>query len=208
MFVFIHGYGTNIRTVYHVVRKRRRKVQTFDNLHPEMVFDWSEELQVPLKKTVSIRHYLRHYYHERQKSTRDDVHAQLHSYLERKRPKVILCHSLGCELLLQYLQRYQQPSSVKQVVFLHADVSVSSIVEHRKLHDLLQKKQITLTNYYCPWDYVLVISSILHRKIRGGLRRIDAPYIENRLYATRSIIRPHTACLSNRKLLEQLKLLN
>lgn len=164
-FLYLHGYGTAIESFFQRPLPQHRGFwlsENFNQQHSVLPpFDWSIRTKLnwwaALNPCTQFQVYLKY----RQAVEDEQVLKKLNSMLKAEQPTTLVCHSLGCQLLLNYLKFFQLPASVNRVIFLQADIP------HDQKIDL--PKEVTLTNVYCPWDFSLLVSSLYHFKLRAGI---------------------------------------
>ena len=138
-----------------------------------VVFHWGIPHTIPIKHLPVPGHVYSLYEQELRAATSTETTDRLAKWLQTTQPKTIVCHSMGCQLLLETLQRNPCASSVKKIVFLQADISSQT--------PLPLVPNVRWEILYCPWDPTLWLSSMVHRTIRAGLVGLTDTQAHNKL---------------------------
>lgn len=184
--VLLHGFATGVR--YSVFRDRYGADAGFSAFREDIAsgkakaFLWNHKLDASFWQSLNPWFSWRLYQDERASIHRDDVHASLRDFLAREHPRVIVCHSLGCQMLLEQINRFGLPVSVRHAVFVQADVDATFSIAHQDILLRLQNKNLALHNLFCPWDPSLLVSSAAHRSWRAGQRPASFPGVQNRFF--------------------------
>jgi len=185
--VLVHGYG--IGKIAPQLIKEAGVTGGFDGFRESVekgdafVFRWDVKVRCKIWDFINPIAEYNLYKRERKLAESTDIHAIFHTFLLEHAPKTIVCHSLGCYLLLNYLRKYDLPHSVTRVVFVQADLSRSA-----ESIDKLSEKHIALINYYCPWDYVLLSSVLFNKYIPAGLFGLSGSYVFNKFHPLRGLL--------------------
>jgi hypothetical protein len=161
----IHGYATELSIPG--IRKPLGSLGGFSGwthlvaANRATVFHWGIPHTIPLIHLLVPQDTYSLYKQELRVASSVETTDQLAKWLQTTQPKTIVCHSMGCHLLLETLHRNPCASSVQKIVFLQADIPAQTV--------LPVLKNIRLENRYCPWDPTLWLSSLVHNKIRAGL---------------------------------------
>jgi len=200
--LLLHGFCTDLETPLRQVKPADAGFQVFCS-HVESgeycVFRWGEKRRLSVFDAVNPFSYLSLYRVERQKARDVELLHSLQETLQKTKPTQIICHSMGCYLLIQYLQRFQLPESVKKITFLQADCSLGDLESLSAKKTLMHVK---FQHIYSFFDYTLWTSSLLHRTIRAGLRPVQFLSAKNTFFPSFSSINLHTACLIDKRMLE------
>ncbi len=84
---------------------------------------------------------------------------KLKEFFSHNNPEIVMCHSMGCQFLANYLQTNLLPSSVRKIILLQGDTS--------RLTQF--NTTVPIISSYCYWDYTLWVSVILNRYLPIGL---------------------------------------
>jgi len=137
-----------------------------------VVFRWGIDSRVNPFRFLNPFFLLNYYEDEKFLAQAFETHKRLEEFLEKEKPEVIVCHSMGCFLLNEYLKNNQLPSSVRTIVFNQADIAKNEEI----------KIELPVYNFYCPWDPTLIASSIYNRAWRGGLGQLKKENVKNVLF--------------------------
>lgn len=163
------------------------------------VFRWGIERTLTLAQSINPFSYLKLYRDEEKLAESAALQQGLLWYIEKHGIERIVCHSLGCRLLLGTLNGAKLSSSVKSIVFLQADFPSRARIDH-----LDTTNAIEIKNYHCFWDQSLLVSSILHGNLRAGLVGWRQSSIKNIFYPLLKAINLHTSPMRDRKLAKKL----
>lgn len=135
--------------------------------------------------------------------TREAVY-NLNVFLEREQPEIILAHSLGCHYLLNTINEYGAPTSVKQIYTLLPEFSYDkSPILHVQTIERLKENSLTWDNYHCLWDTTLISSMYSTKVIPAGVRSWRQAFIKNQFYIQNIFSNPHTNILCDRKFIKK-----
>lgn len=197
MNVFIHGYGTNIASPFQkpLGKNKNFTVLTSDEC---AALDWSLAYTLNFSGALNPFSYLKIYQQECALTNDIKTHQTLASFLNQAQPEMIFAHSLGCQLVCNFLNNNSIPQSIKKVVFLQADISATS-----QIGWLLPP--LRLVNYFCPWDITLMASSLYYKAPRAGLIGLNTAKVKNVFLPAWKSINPHTSCLQDKQILNIFK---
>jgi alpha-beta hydrolase superfamily lysophospholipase len=119
------------------------------------------------------------YRRERELAAHSDTHRSLERFLEQEKPEIIVCHSMGCYLLLKYLERHHLPASVHTILFNQADVDARAFTVPASFEEAIRCKRLRLINSFCLWDPTLMLSLLISGLPRAGLRPLAHPLVED-----------------------------
>ncbi len=173
----IHGFATGLNvSVIRTARGREAGFFGFKGLIEKGVarpFRWDAVENVSIWQALSPLTYLTVYKKEGEMVRSEPTHVALDAFLRDERPRVIVCHSMGCALLLAFLAHHALPPSVRHVVLVQADISRDT--------PLPNLPSVAWHNLHCPWDPTLFASALYHRSIRAGQAGLRDPRARNRL---------------------------
>lgn len=188
----IHGFATGLDV--SVFRARKGADAGFGGFRRAIeegrarAFRWDVAELVSFWRALSPLTYLNVYRREQAQIHSETTHEALKAFLQREQPRVIVCHSMGCALLLSFLARHALPASVRHVVFVQADIPGNTV--------LPSVENVAWHNLYCPWDPTLLASTVLHASLRGGLCGLGDAQAVNRLTPLLGI-NPHVASIND-----------
>lgn len=190
--VLIHGYATGLNvSIFRTARGAEAGFLGFAKLVERGVakpFRWDRTETLSFWRALSPMTYLSVYRNEREQIRSEETHAALEAFLRAEQPRVVVCHSMGCALLLAYLERHSLPKSVRHVVMIQADVPNDARIPG--IGD------VALHNLYCPWDPTLFASMLYHRAVRAGQSGLPDERARNRLTPLIGW-NPHTASIGD-----------
>ena len=192
--LLIPGYATQLRaSVFRSPLPQHEGFVAFqsaiDSGEAE-VFHWGINQNLTLLQSLNPFSYLTLYRDEEALAHTEKTQRNLHNLITTSEPKHIICHTMGCRLLLNTINVLGLPPSVQSIIFLQADIDSDAAYNvQRPTHD------VPLSNYYCPWDPSLIVSSILHRTIRIGMRAWNHAGVQNHFYPLLKPINLHTSPL-------------
>jgi hypothetical protein len=185
-FFYIHGFATNLTHTF-----KPRKFEE-NELFPAILriipksqfypFLWGKDLALKWWQLVNLTHFSKLYWLERSMAADELLLERLKKELEQRKPKVILAHSMGCFLFLNYVQKFGAPDFVEKIVFFEADIDYNFKLPE-SLVAKIKSKQLKIYNYHCFWDDSLFMSSLLHFKFRAGNLGFKNPLVKNLHFA-------------------------
>ncbi len=155
------------------------------------VFFWDIEKKYSFLQSINPFENFNLYKSEKQKASSPELLSTLHQTFNKNMPDTVICHSLGCYLFLQYINKYSLPNTVKKIIFIQGDISSKSVINNHALQMLIKKRPVIVINTYCPWDYNLWGSAILNQYLPIGLGRVLLQGINNKLLPV-GILNAHT----------------
>lgn len=194
----IHGYACDIDSLFH---RPKDEAAGFDVFKEELVsqqstvFRWGFCRKYTFWESFLPTEYLHHYNLERKLAADPSTLSRLHEELFRTQPSIIVCHSMGCYVFIQYLQQYQLPKSVKKVMLLQGDVTPKEVIDSGML-----ALPIQFFNIFRTFDFTLWMSRLYHLAPRIGLAPIEDARVKNIHFSSFKHFNLHTALLSDRKL--------
>jgi hypothetical protein len=155
------------------------------------VFPWRIERRVPPWILLNPFFLRAHYRAELALAGAATTHRRLADFLAKEKPAVVVCHSMGCFLLNEYLKENSLPSSVKNIVMVQSDLPVTAKANGRAP---------AVYNLYCPWDPTLLISLMNSEVLRAGQTSWRQPHVRNILFPLRRPFNLHTSSIRDPKL--------
>lgn len=172
--VLIHGYGVGLSTKKNSLSLDLGFTAFYNKLISKDValFSWYQEESHSLLSFLNPRFHYQTYIKEKAAAKSPAILNTLKQFLEKEHPSVIVCHSLGAYLFLEYLKQFSEISSIKKVVFVQADIANSTKIP-------TGTHNIEFINVFCPWDPALISSWILHDYRPAGLTGWHQPGVHN-----------------------------
>lgn len=201
MIALIHGYGTG-RSLARSARTHGG-FQAFEGAiiaNEAKVFFW-----FTLSKDKKIQNFnplfhLSLYLSERERAKNYKTLENFNNFLLQNSITHIVAHSLGCYLVMNYLQFFELPDFVHRISFIQADFSQDDFLISSSLQKRLFTKKMYWVNYYCPWDNALICSFTIHHTPPVGLVGWKSEFIINKLFPLWKRINLHTSSINDEKL--------
>ena len=187
-YLLVHGYGIGINSFLQKPKKEDGGFKAFSSLVSKgeaVVFRWDEKQELSRIETLSPFSYLDLYRSEKKKSFKASLLGKLDTIVNQVQPSIIVGHSMGAQLIKNYLDLYKPIQSLKLIIWSQADIESSVIVSSR----------IPIHNYYCQWDQSLWTSSFLNLKMRAGLIGASSTSIINYFWPLNKTYNPHTSAI-------------
>lgn len=197
--ILIHGFATGIG--YSFFRPAYGKDAGFSSFRQDIESGNAKTFRWDLKENASFFQSLNPFYtwriyrREKKIAHDPDTYRRMAKLLLREQPEIILCHSMGCFLFLEYLKHQKLPASVRHVIFNQADIPASGTRFPAEIEAGIHKKSLLITNTYCPWDPTLWCSAFMTKSIKAGLVGLKHPFIQSCLFPLLKPINLHTAAI-------------
>lgn len=209
--VLIHGFAAGIQ--FSFFRNARGKDVGFGVFAKDIenknatVFRWAISERASFFQTINPFYTANVYNHERARIQDTSWQKKLAMFLEKEKPEMILCHSLGSRFLLETANVFGLPDAVSHVIFIQGDVPKSFNLTHKDLLRRVKNNTLYFLNVYCPWDPSLFVSSIFHATIRFGQFPIKKDWLKNKFFALTHLPNPHMSALFSKKFYQWTKTL-
>jgi len=192
--VLIHGYSIGLSATKDPVPSDLRFSGFSDQLKAgeAVVFPWYQEENHSFLSLINPFFLYQVYTKEKIASESERVLLNLKDFFKAEQPKIIVCHSLGAALLIQFLNRYKLERSVQDIVFVQADLSNKTPLPK----DLFQVK---LFNIFCYWDPALMASWLINGVQPAGLTGWEQPEVENKFVPLFGHWNLHDASISQKQ---------
>lgn len=197
--VLIHGFATGIG--YSVFRPARGEDAGFSAFRSDIESGDAKAFRWDIKENASFFQSLNPFYtwdvYRREKKTARDPETFQHlvDFFSRGQPKTIICHSMGCSLLVEYLKHKKLPMSVRHVIFNQADVPASGTTFPAEIELRIRQKNLFITNTYCPWDPSLWCSMLIGGSLKAGLVGFRHPLVKNHMFPLFRSLNLHMSAL-------------
>jgi hypothetical protein len=203
-YLLIHGYGVGAQYLkFHLAEGANAGFGAFDKLITEKragVFRWDIPRYYGYKTVFNPLNHLSLYNQERIKATTTKLHTELTKMILKNKPETIVCHSMGCHLLMSYLKFNTLPASVKKIVLIQADIPNDSTLP-ATIRSQIENKKLEIINLYCPWDQALLITLPLHFKLKAGLTGYKNPLAQNIFFPLYKRSNLHTSSINDSNLI-------
>ena len=121
------------------------------------------------------------YYHEQSMVLTDELQKSLSIELNAHLPTVIVAHSMGCELLINMINNYSLPESVKSIITINSDSPEDKRILDTTVINRLKSKDLKFINLHSITDITLMTSVVLNKMVpRAGLKGYTSKLVENR----------------------------
>lgn len=206
--LLIPGYAVGVHA--SIFRKPFGEHGGFVGLDAEVMrgeakaFRWCKNISLSMLQSANPWHYYQLYRDEEALAESSATQSALYNFITAENPSTIICHSLGCRLMIGAMNTYGIPESISKIIFLQGDVPTSASVTNTAVLDRFANKTLTIENYHCPWDQSLLASMMLHRKIRIGLTGWKQIGVKNVFHPLLKPMNLHTSPLRDRKFAKKL----
>jgi hypothetical protein len=203
--VLIHGNAVGIK---FPMRDRQTKYASFTIFEPmidsgeAVLYNWhyiNEEFN--LFRTFNPVEFHGQYAAEQKYCNSIEAWQNLNRFLLSEQPKKIVCHSMGCFLILNAINALGLPKSVKSIYLAQGDFDCNFQITNREVLERISDGDLTIYNYYCPWDQMLLLSSAANFRTPAGLVGAKQKQITNKLFASTNTINFHHATVCSQKFL-------
>lgn len=168
------------------------------------VFRWGKSFDLSILECVNPWKYFQLYRDEEALAESAETHAALFALITETKSSTIICHSLGCRLMIGIMNDVGLPSCVSKIVLLQGDVPTSIRIKNAEIKHRLIDTSLIIENYYCSWDQSLLASSLIHRTSRIGLTGWNEPGVKNIFYPLLKPVNLHTSPLRDEKFLREM----
>ncbi|MDQ5951309.1 MAG: hypothetical protein QG639_586 [Patescibacteria group bacterium] len=174
--VLVHGYGAGLTHSQSPLPIHLGFSAFYEGLVAKEVamFSWYQTEVHSVTSFLNPRFHYQTYQQEKVAAQSPSVLKSFKTFIEAQTPEIVVCHSLGSFLFLSYMKKYVEPSSIKKVVFVQADIPDTMNIPPNPNH-------IQFVNAYCPWDPALLVSKMLHGYTPAGLTGWRQPIVKNKL---------------------------
>ena len=209
--VLIHGYGTGLDGVF-------MKPEAIDNggflvmqdkidQGQAILYDWRINKKLSVIDSLNPIENIKLYQDEVKLAMSKHNLLRLYNFLDLYNPSIIICHSLGCRMLLSHIELYPLNSNLERIILMQGDFNSNRDIPE----SLIKKPNIALENYYCYWDQALLSSGIINHYLRAGQvgwHPKNQTGIKNRIQNKFfPLIKPpnlHSACIRDKRLFDKL----
>lgn len=206
--LLVHGYATKLQASFF--RKPLGENEGFEaykkrvSFKEAFVFHWGKFVDLPLILAMNPLSYLRLYREEESLALAKETQRQLFETIERLGAEQIIAHSMGARLLIEMMNDLGIPNSISSIIFLQADIDEGQRITNQNILDRIESKTLIIQNYHCFWDPTLLLSSIIHKKHRAGIRGWTQGGVQNIFSPLTRLPNLHTSHLHDRELADQL----
>lgn len=172
--VLIHGYGVGI-TPQQSLTLDLGFSAFYEGLVSRDValFSWYQNTSSGIINFLNIPFHYLTYQKERTAADSEHVLRNLKRFIEKEKPEIVVCHSLGAYLFVEYVRKYHEEPSIKKAVLVQADMPSTITLPPNS-------NKIQFINVFCPWDPALFTSKFMHHYTPAGLTGWKAPGVKNK----------------------------
>jgi Alpha/beta hydrolase of unknown function (DUF900) len=185
----IHGSMVGVPSFYKSSKALKQQLEDgmysifrdeLKNQNPDYyLFKWMSEHDPKTK--LNPKADLDSYYNEQKLILTQDLQKRLFDELTEQKPTVIVSHSMGCELLINMINIYGLPESVKSIITINSDSPEDKEIIIQEVIDKLINKKLKFINLHSITDLTLAASVVLNKNIkRAGQNGYKNELIENR----------------------------
>ncbi|MGL4759488.1 MAG: hypothetical protein ACRCXZ_09195, partial [Patescibacteria group bacterium] len=130
-FFLIHGYGTGAQYAFLKVLGPDAGYNIFDELlfqKAAYLYDWRIYKKYSFFDCLNIRNYYTLYREEGIKALSEINLLNLNTRLIEQDPEVIICHSMGCKMILSYFEGHRPNPKLQSIVLLQGDFDAWSSI--------------------------------------------------------------------------------
>ncbi len=203
--ILIHGYAVGLEA--SVFRKPFGEHAGFIALDAEVQsgtaksFRWCKNTSLTIGACVNPLQYFQLYRDEELLTESSITQFALREFIDHADATTIICHSLGCRLMIGAMNAHGIPESITKIIFLQGDVQSSATITNPAIRDRITDGTLVIENYFCPWDQSLLSSAMLHRTNRIGLMGWNEIGVTNVFYPLLKPMNLHTSLLRDREFL-------
>lgn len=168
------------------------------------VFRWGKSFDLSILECVNPWRYFQLYRDEEALAESVETQSVLSAIITENESSTIICHSLGCRLMIGMMNNTGLPSCVSKIVLLQGDAPTSVRIENTEIKHRLIDESLVIENYYCSWDQSLLASLLVHRISRIGLTGWSEPGVKNIFYPLLKPVNLHTSPLRDGEFLREI----
>ncbi|PIY79707.1 MAG: hypothetical protein COY81_01170 [Candidatus Pacebacteria bacterium CG_4_10_14_0_8_um_filter_43_12] len=192
--ILIHGYSVGI-TISSGPLPADLGFSSFEEqlaTREAVMFSWYQEEKHSFFSFINPFYLHQLYKIEKIASQSVAVLTRLAKLLTEEQPEIIVCHSLGTTLLLNFLNAFSLEKSVEKIIFIQSDIPKNTAIPETLT-------QVEFLNVYCFWDPVLLLSWFLNGVRPIGLIGWNRPGIVNRFVPLFGRWNLHNASIADKK---------
>lgn len=124
---------------------------------PQLI--WGDDRTFAIFQSVNPFAYLKNYLHEKKQIQDPNYIETLNKFLYQHKPEILICHSMGCLYLANYLKINQLPKSIIKIVCIQGDACRKTVFN----------TTVPVISGFCFWDYTLWFSALINKYLPIGL---------------------------------------
>ncbi|MEI6729187.1 MAG: hypothetical protein WCK98_06110 [bacterium] len=208
--LYIHGYSTKTTHLFRPKAWSEKEIcNTIFELKKQQpaeidFFHWGWSLKLSKLQYFNPFQHLKVYLTERKMAKSKGLLNRLHQTINTYQPEVIICHSMGSFVLLNYLNKFGKPDSLKKIVTMQADFPRSYKLS-QDIEQSLESKELKFYNIYCPWDELLPLSMAINLKPPAGMFGMANKNVQNILFPLYDDLDFHNSILNSTRAARFLK---
>jgi hypothetical protein len=144
------------------------------------LFKWMSEHDPKTK--INPKADLESYYNEQKLILTDTLQKRLFKELTEQKPAVVVSHSMGCELLINMINNFELPDSIKCIITINSDSPEDKAISNKHVIHRLTSKELEFINLHSITDITLAASVLLNNnKMRAGQNGYKNKLITNQI---------------------------
>jgi hypothetical protein len=186
----IHGSMVGVPSFYKSSKALKQQLEDgmysifrdeLKNKDPDYyLFKWMSEHDPKTK--LNPKADLDSYYNEQKLILTPNLQKRLLDELTEQKPTVIVSHSMGCELLINMINIYGLPESVKSIITINSDSPEDKAISNLHVTYRLTSKELEFINLHSITDITLAASVLLNNnKMRAGQNGYKNELITNQI---------------------------
>ncbi|GAB4146564.1 MAG: hypothetical protein OHK0017_07190 [Patescibacteria group bacterium] len=185
--VLVPGQGQGIQYLKNHDKSLTGQMYIFESLIREgaaSLYNWARvnrkvgksEFLNPVK---FIRDFMDEYRLEKKYVNSQQAVFEFQTFINSYFPKILVGHSMGCNLLHNVIEYGDIPESVELIVFCQGDYNKNLKIKNQAIHTRINQKRLKIINIYQPLDPMLMGSVFVNRKVPAGLVGTSDTLIQN-----------------------------
>lgn len=194
--ILVHGFGVNLHKKLN--RKPIPEGEEFKAFKllvqtgSAKVFRWGIHKKLNPLQVYSLKAYSKVYKNEKLLAQSENLQLDLFKMVQNNEEvETVICHSLGCSLFMNSINKFGLKNKIKKIVLISADLPRNWQITNPDIKARIQKNELEITNIFCITDYTLFVSSIYNKYIPAGLFGLNIENIKNKIWFTNNLFSPH-----------------
>lgn len=139
------------------------------------------------------------YFEERGYCHNPDSLQSLNNFISAEKPKILLGHSLGALQIVNYLEKYDIPETLKKIVLVQGAYPSNYKITNPLILEKINKSEVEITNFHSVFDQMLWIYSLAHLHMPAGLFGTKNKLIRNVNFTRFRFSNPHLWTMQSRE---------
>ncbi len=123
----------------------------------------------------------------------------LNNLIKIKQPTQILAHSLECNLLLNYFDKFKPNQNLQRIFLVQGDFDSLRQIPIMLQNHLEEQTKLEIYNFYCQWDYSLIYSSYINKYKPAGLIGWQNQAVHNQFLPLLNLPHSHQDILKSKR---------